>query len=464
MATTKIWPVRDNLARVLDYAENHLKTANPDAYSPQEIKDLREVLEYAANDSKTARQYYVTGVNCIGEIAYEQMTATKQRFGKSGGNLAYHAYQSFLPDEVSPEKCHEIGVKLAKRVWGERYEVLVTTHLNTHCVHNHFVINSVSFVDGKKLNNNYAMYFKHLRAESDKICAEHGLSVIHNPERSGSRHLQKAEERGEPTMWNIIRTDIDDAIRQSMTDRQFYQKLRQWGYSVDFNPNRKYPTIRAPGMTQNLRFKTLGENYTPEAIVQRILKNYRAVYVPPYKPKVQHYRYKGNFIDMKHMDGLTALFLLFVLILRKIYMINRVPNHPQRLHYTPELREAIRRMQQYAEQARLLCRYKVDTPEQLRDFIDTKNMERKELEGQRTKVYNKMRSAKTPEQKEALTEQRNELSAEIKMIRRELFYAGSVEKQHEDIRRKIRVQREFESRRLEAEKTKTKNKERGFVR
>jgi hypothetical protein len=79
MATTKIWPVRDNLARVLDYAENHLKTANPAAYSPQEIKDLREVLEYAANDRKTARQFYVTGVNCIGDIAYEQMTATKQQ-------------------------------------------------------------------------------------------------------------------------------------------------------------------------------------------------------------------------------------------------------------------------------------------------------------------------------------------------------------------------------------------------
>jgi hypothetical protein len=196
-------------------------------------------LGYAANEEKTARQFYVTGVNCIAEIAYQQMTAAKQRFGKTGGNLAYHAYQSFAPDEVAPEECHQIGVLLAKRIWGDRYEVLVTTHLNTRCVHNHLVVNSVSFVDGKKLNNNYAMYFKNLRAESDSICRERGLSVIEEPGRSsGCRYLQKAEEHGEPTMWNIICSDIDEAIRRSMTDRQFYGHLRQWGYSFDFNPNR----------------------------------------------------------------------------------------------------------------------------------------------------------------------------------------------------------------------------------
>ena len=114
MATTKIWPVRDNLARVVAYAENHLKTANPNVYTETELNDLRNVLGYAASDEKTAKQFYVTGVNCIGEHAYQQMTATKQRFGKTGGNLAYHAYQSFAPDEATPERCHEIGVELVK--------------------------------------------------------------------------------------------------------------------------------------------------------------------------------------------------------------------------------------------------------------------------------------------------------------------------------------------------------------
>jgi len=81
--------------------------------------------------------------------------------------------------------------------------VLVTTHLNTHCVHNHLVINSVSYVDGEKLDNNYAMYFKNLRAESDRLCREHRLSVIAEPgQSSGSRYLREAEKRGEPTIRN----------------------------------------------------------------------------------------------------------------------------------------------------------------------------------------------------------------------------------------------------------------------
>jgi nucleotidyltransferase/DNA polymerase involved in DNA repair len=104
-ATTKIWPVRDNLHRVLEYAENHLKTANPAAYKPQELEDLKAVLSYAADGKKTEQEFFVSGVRCIPEIAFEQMTATKQRFGKLGGNLAYHAYQSFAPGEVTPEQC-----------------------------------------------------------------------------------------------------------------------------------------------------------------------------------------------------------------------------------------------------------------------------------------------------------------------------------------------------------------------
>jgi hypothetical protein len=259
MATTKIWPIRDNLARVIEYAENHLKTANPKYYTEQEFKDLRNVLDYASDDGKTAQRFYVTGVNCIAEIAYEQMITTKERFGKKGGNLAYHAYQSFAPDEATPELCHQIGVTLAKRIWGD-YEVLVTTHLNTHCVHNHLVINSVSRIDGKKLNNNYAMYFNKLRAESDRLCRECDLSVIEEPGKSAkSRRQRQAEQRGESTLYNVIRSDIDEAIRRSLTGKQFYAALRNWGYVINDGPNRKYATIRPPGMQKRIRFKTLGE-------------------------------------------------------------------------------------------------------------------------------------------------------------------------------------------------------------
>ena len=126
MAVTKIWPVKESLARVVDYAQNPDKTI----YS-----DLRAVLHYAANEEKTVegeeRAMFVTGVNCNRDTAFQEMQAVKERFGKTGGNVAYHAYQSFKPGEVTPELCHQLGVELAKRMWGDEYQVLVATHFNT---------------------------------------------------------------------------------------------------------------------------------------------------------------------------------------------------------------------------------------------------------------------------------------------------------------------------------------------
>lgn len=131
MATTKIWPVKDSLARVVNYAQNPDKTV----YS-----DLQKVLRYAGNEEKTVegeeRAMFVTGVNCNRDTTFQDMQA--ERFGKTGGNVAYHAYQSFKPDEVTPELCHRLGVELAKRMWGDEYQVLVATHFNTGTYHNHF--------------------------------------------------------------------------------------------------------------------------------------------------------------------------------------------------------------------------------------------------------------------------------------------------------------------------------------
>lgn len=147
MATTKIWPIKDSLARVVDYAQTPEKTI----YS-----DLRSVLHYAENEEKTVsgpeRTLFVTGVNCNRDTAFQEMQAVKERFGKTGGNVAYHAYQSFKPGEVTPELCHKLSVELARRMWGDEYQVLVATHFNTGTYHNHFVVNSVGLWDGKKFN------------------------------------------------------------------------------------------------------------------------------------------------------------------------------------------------------------------------------------------------------------------------------------------------------------------------
>ena len=126
MATTKLWKVTTNLSNLVDYAKN---------------------------SDKTEQELYISGINCSPDFIYEEMKTTKERFNKTNGILAFHGYQSFVAGEVTPEVAHEIGLKLANEMWGDKYEVLVSTHLNTNHIHNHFVINSVSFIDGKKYNS-----------------------------------------------------------------------------------------------------------------------------------------------------------------------------------------------------------------------------------------------------------------------------------------------------------------------
>lgn len=149
MATTGFWPVKNRLKEVIDYARNPDKTTDKKFLD----EDLWAALRYVENDDKTDRCMYVSGINCPKQRAYEYMMATKRRYGKLGGNIAYHGYQSFVSGEVTPEEAHAIGLETARRMWGKDYEVVVTTHLNTDNLHNHIVINSVSFRTGRKFEN-----------------------------------------------------------------------------------------------------------------------------------------------------------------------------------------------------------------------------------------------------------------------------------------------------------------------
>lgn len=157
MATTKIWDVRGWLGQVVNYIENPEKTENT-GFSEADIQGLRDVMNYATQDYKTEKQFYVSGINCLPETARQQMLLTKKRWVKEGGIVAFHGYQSFAPGEVTPELAHEIGLKLAKELWGDRFEVIVATHLDKAHLHSHFVLNSVSFLDGKRYNDCKATY------------------------------------------------------------------------------------------------------------------------------------------------------------------------------------------------------------------------------------------------------------------------------------------------------------------
>ncbi len=197
MATTSLWRVHGWLGKVVLYVENPDKTDNPKYFEKREMTEqqtqgLADVIEYAVNIRKTASQtqnqthdeasplmrQFVSGVNVLPDIARETMMNTQREYKKTDGVVAYHGYQSFAPGEATPEMAHEIGVKLAKRLWGDKYQVLVATHLDkANHLHNHFVINTVSHIDGRKFHRTNRDYYN-MQRESDALCREYGLSVI----------------------------------------------------------------------------------------------------------------------------------------------------------------------------------------------------------------------------------------------------------------------------------------------
>lgn len=420
MAVTKIWNIKDSIARVVDYAMNPEKTTDDTVLQ----HDLSQVLNYAENADKTDHFCYVTGINCIPETAAEQMTMTKQRYGKTGGNVAFHAYQSFKPGELTADQCHQIGVELAQKLWGERFEIVVATHLNTGCLHNHFVLNSVSFKDGKRYNDCKDSY-RTFRNLSDDLCRAYGLSVIENPKRSKtSRGIHLAEQRGEPTRYNIMRQDIDDALRRSFTERFFYQELRRMGYLVCYDSKRKYNTLQIPGTKHPTRFKTLGEDYTEEAIRQRILQNRTPSRPLPPPLKIP--------LLSNGKSSFRGLYLHYCYLLG---VIKKQP-HP---HYSAALRADVRKLEEYSEQAKLLCREQIDTAEQLQVFMDRTQEQISVLVKERNRVYKQISRCTDEKRLPEFVQQRDALTETIGKLRKDLKNAKAVMERSGVVTEKVRA-------------------------
>jgi hypothetical protein len=417
MATTKLWDVRGWLGQVVHYVENPLKTENP-VFTNTEIQGLRDVMDYATQDYKTEKQHYVSGINCLPEIARQQMLLTKKHWAKEGGIVAFHAYQSFAPGEVSPELAHEIGLKLAQELWGERFEVIVATHLDKAHLHSHFVLNSVSYKDGKRYNDCKTTYDL-LRRTSDRLCQEYGLSVIENPQRGKQRSYDawQAERDGKATWWSIVRNDIDIAIKQSISMQAFMRHLKALGYEI--KPG-KYLAIKPQGKERFIRLKTLGDNYSEDAIKRRILTQRlpeRAL--KPIQPAIKHAKYMGDFKLIKPtIKGLRALYFYY------LYLLRKAQRQPESAPFL--LREDIRKMDEFSAQTKLLCKHRIETKEQLEDFISGLEHEKGMLIAERkTIVYNKRRTADETKI-EKFNERSLSIAGKISDIRNELRLAKEV--------------------------------------
>ena len=369
MATTKIWAVKDNLKRLVDYTSNPEKTVMDD--------DLWQVIHYSSNQRKTQldeKTMFVTGVSCSAGNAYAEMVAVKKHFEKVGGNVAYHAYQSFKPGEVTPEQCHEIGVKLAKKLWGKNYQVLVTTHLDKEHCHNHFVINSVAYTNGKKFDCSKRTYSK-MREFSDELCKSQGLSVLEYPIGHTPRNIHFAEKNNEPTKYNLMRQAIDEAISMSSHPKDFIWAMKQKGYIVDINPYHKYAAIRSVNAKKNTRLYHLGDSYDRENILERIKENdIETAFVrlkdfsyqnKPKPIKVKRYSCIGSLTNIRKVTGLRALYFYYC------YLLGYLPKKKQHKPLSPEMRQACRKLDRYSQEIRLICREKLDNFDDVHNFIET---------------------------------------------------------------------------------------------
>ena len=211
MAVTSIWPIKGRVDKVINYARNPEKTHDKERLS--ELHEIEGVVEYAADEMKTEKRAYVTCLHLHSEeTAAQEFMETKRLMHNEGGRSCYHGYQSFKADEVDADTAHSIGVALARELWGDRFQVVIATHCNTGHYHNHFVINSVSDVDGKKFYNSPADY-RRMWEVSDRLCREAKISVIEYPaDRRANYGEWLAEKNGKPTMRSRIREDIDRAI------------------------------------------------------------------------------------------------------------------------------------------------------------------------------------------------------------------------------------------------------------
>ena len=389
MATTKIWAIKDSLSRVVNYAKNPEKTI---------FSDLKQVLKYAENDEKTIdkneKSMYVTGVNCNRETAYEEMMTVQKRFDKCTGNIAYHAYQSFKTGEVSPEMAHKIGVELARKMWAE-HQVMVATHFNTGTYHNHFVINSVNMVTGKKFNCNKGAYYR-FRGLSDKLCKEYGLTVIENPKGKTPRNIFFAEKRGEPTKYNLMRQAIDEAMEMCINYGQFKKIMLRKGYIINDDYNRKYPTIRSINDKRAVRMYRLGEEYLPKNIVNKVEQNpyyYQERYMKIVHPRKKNKRYtvyklKGKFKDVSKMSGIEVLFLLL------FHLLGLLPKRENYTPLSPEMRQEVRKMERYSNEIRLIVPQKMKTKDDVEKYIVRTEKDIENVSNLRQKYRNKLRHCK----------------------------------------------------------------------
>ena len=321
---------------------------------------LDAAINYAINGDKTEDHILTAYLNCDPGLAYQQMMETKREIGKTGGRQCYHIIQSFQPGEVTPELALKIATEFAEECL-PGYEVVIGTHVDRQHIHSHLVFNSVNTMTGEKYHIRTADYYKQIRAVSDRLCREHGLSVVMQGESSKSVSYIEwlRQHKGQPTFRSMLEADLRTAIEDANDLGHFYLLMEHMGYEISHGnrlgfrlhgqkrfmyPERKNPMFSEDGIRAaiqgNLDAIEAGEHPT-------------VVYRPAYRPYKKYRKYRG----------LLALYVHYLYVLGKI----EHREYPPRM--TPELKASVMRFEQYRAQFAFLRDNDIATPEDMAAFV-----------------------------------------------------------------------------------------------
>ncbi len=435
MATVKLWAIKSRLDVVLGYATNE------DKVTSNEYINLKNALDYASGDSKTENKQYVSTLNCGVSTAYEEMKITKERWNKKTGIIGFHGYQSFKGDEVTPEVAHSIGIKLANEIWGDKFEVIITTHLDTDNVHNHFVVNSVSCIDGKKYYASRTTY-ANMRAISDEICEEYGISVLKEKtsRKSGinySAYNEKYKEHN--NYYTETKKDIDTAISQANTYRDFENILRVMKYELIYRAG--VLSVRRFPYKKNIRVhRSFGEDYTKEAIIDRIQKE--TINIDMSEKEVSIRKYYSKFSDVKKekAKGLYGLYLHYCYLL-KVFPVK----YPKKV-LSAEMKAEIKLMDKISNQTIFLVTKEIKTDSELLEYKVKNSTQLNEWISTRINLWKRYNRSTNENEKIEIRSKIDILSKDINKVRKEVEICDEIIDRLDVVRTNIEKHYEVEKR------------------
>ena len=315
---------------------------------------LDHLVRYVINPKKTDEQVFVSSLGCQPETAARTWMDTKRRFGRSDGVQAYHLIQSFRPGEITPELAHEIGNRFAER-YLDGFEVIVGTHVDKAHVHNHIIFNSVSDRDGHKYHSSPNSYFKEVRALSDALCREYGLSVIDEPNKRALTYVEwRMQKLGIRTQRQLVDRDVEECLSLAMDVGQFYALMEDRGYTVQHRS--KYPTFVPYGDEHGHRARMKGKAMTEDDFIAYIDKAMTDPTFEVIMPRQQRVHFPRGKVT-----GFRACVLAWT------YILGLVNDGVQMQRVVPP--RELKRFEQLKKAAAYLSNNKIDTLEQLEERI-----------------------------------------------------------------------------------------------